>query len=120
MSKPLTHGKLSGFLQQTKKGVSKNRGKTTKMDGLFHGRLYFSMDDLGGKTPPIFGLTPRKLTIFQGILDAEIPIPNLSVPVSRCITAILLRSRNSCEPRGENLLFRGHVYSIVETMNVIM
>ena len=28
--------------------VSKNRGKTTKMDGLFHGKSYEQMDDLGG------------------------------------------------------------------------
>ncbi len=27
--------------------VSKNRGKTPKMDGLFHGKPYFLMDDLG-------------------------------------------------------------------------
>ena len=34
-------------------GVSENRG-TPEMDGLFHGKPYFSMDDLGGK-PTIFG-----------------------------------------------------------------
>ena len=34
--------------------VSKNRGKTPKMDGLFHGKPYEQMDDLGGK-PTIFG-----------------------------------------------------------------
>ena len=28
-------------------GVSKNRGKTPKMDGLFHGKPYEQMDDLG-------------------------------------------------------------------------
>ena len=39
-------------------GVSKNRGKTPKMDGLFHGNPYEQMDDLGGKTTPIFGSTP--------------------------------------------------------------
>ena len=39
-------------------GVSKNRGKTPKMDGLFHGsKPYEQMDDLGG-FPPIFGSTP--------------------------------------------------------------
>ena len=32
-------------------GVSKNRGKTPKMDGLFHGKPYEQMDDLGGKNP---------------------------------------------------------------------
>ena len=44
-------------------GVSKNRGKTSKMDGLFHGKPYEQMDDLGG-VPPIFGSTPilRELT----------------------------------------------------------
>ena len=33
-------------------------GKTSKMDGLFHGNPYEQMDDLGG-FPPIFGLTPN-------------------------------------------------------------
>ena len=28
------------------------------MDGLFHGKAYEQMDDLGGFTTPIFGLTP--------------------------------------------------------------
>ena len=35
-------------------GVSKNRGKTPKMDGENNGKAYFLMDDLGGK-PIIFG-----------------------------------------------------------------
>ncbi len=35
-------------------GVSKNRGKTPKMDGLFHGKPYEQMDDLRGKNT-IFG-----------------------------------------------------------------
>ncbi len=65
LSKPLTHGKLSGFLQQTKKGVSKNRGKPPKMDGLFHGRLYFSMDDLGGKNSD-FWVDTQKTYNFPG------------------------------------------------------
>ena len=30
-------------------GVSKNRGKTPKMDGENNGKPYFFMDDLGGK-----------------------------------------------------------------------
>jgi len=34
--------------------VSKNRGKTPKMDGENNGKAYFLMDDLGGK-PTIFG-----------------------------------------------------------------
>ena len=33
----------------------KTRGKTPKMDGLFHGKPYEQMDDLGGT--PIFGNT---------------------------------------------------------------
>jgi len=37
-------------------GVSKNRGKTPKMDGENNGKLYCLMDDLGGK-PPLFGNT---------------------------------------------------------------
>ena len=44
-------------------GVSKNRGKTPKMDGLFHfmEKPYFFMDDLGGysRPTPIFGSTPK-------------------------------------------------------------
>ena len=36
--------------------VSKNRGKTPKMDGLFHGKPDEQMDDLGGFTT-IFGNT---------------------------------------------------------------
>ena len=38
---------------QEEMGVSKNRGKTSKMDGLFHGNPYEQMDDLGVK-PPYF------------------------------------------------------------------
>ncbi len=35
--------------------VSKNRGiLPPKMDGLFHGKPYEQMDDLGGFTAPIF------------------------------------------------------------------
>ena len=41
--------------------VSKNRGKTTKMDGENHGKPYFLMDDLGG-VPIIFGFN----TLFVG------------------------------------------------------
>ena len=36
--------------------VSKNRGKTTKMDGENNGKPYEQMDDLGG-FPTIFGNT---------------------------------------------------------------
>ena len=46
------------------------------MDGLFHGKPYFLMDDLGGFYTPIFGSTPiwyhlgdgrwvRELDLFQ-------------------------------------------------------
>ena len=39
-------------------GVSKNSGKTPKMDGENHGKPELKMDDLGGKNPTIFGSTP--------------------------------------------------------------
>ena len=32
----------------------KNRGKPPKMDGENKGKLYFLMDDLGGKNHPLF------------------------------------------------------------------
>ena len=35
-------------------GVSKNRGKTPKMDGVFHGKPYEQMDDVGVFQPPLF------------------------------------------------------------------
>ena len=38
-------------------GVSKNRGKTPKMDGVYNGKPYEQMDDLGGFYTPIFGNT---------------------------------------------------------------
>ncbi len=38
-------------------GVSKNRGKTPKMDKVYNGRPYEQMDDLGGFSTPIFGNT---------------------------------------------------------------
>ena len=40
--------------------VSKNRGKTPKMDGENNGKPYEQMDDLGGF--PIFLLTPKWVT----------------------------------------------------------
>ena len=47
--------------------VSKNRGNP-KMDGLFHGKPYEQMDDLGGKPHNYFGFNPRigkkKHTVF--------------------------------------------------------
>ena len=40
-------------------GVSKNRGKNSKMDGENNGsKPYEQMDDFGGFTTPIFGSTP--------------------------------------------------------------
>ena len=43
--------------QKKQDGVEpKIGGKTPKMDGLFHGKPYEQMDDLGG-FPPIFGNT---------------------------------------------------------------
>ena len=41
----------------THMGVSIN-SRYPKMDGENHGKPYEQMDDLGGKTTPIFGLTP--------------------------------------------------------------
>ena len=43
-----------GMGPRTKWGVSKNRGKTPKMDGEHNGNPNLKMDDLGGK-PTIFG-----------------------------------------------------------------
>ena len=44
-------------------GVSKNRGKTPKMDGENNGKPYEQMDDLGGK-PTIFGNPHLKTLIL--------------------------------------------------------
>ena len=41
-------------------GVSKNRGKTPKMDGENNGKPYEQMDGLGETFPPIFGNTPHR------------------------------------------------------------
>ena len=46
---------------ETYADVSKNRGNTPKMDGLFHGNL-IKMDDLEG-FPPLFSERPHTLTI---------------------------------------------------------
>ena len=45
-------------------GVSKNRGKPPKMDGLFHGKPYEQMDDLRG-FPTIFGSTPIEAQLLE-------------------------------------------------------
>ncbi len=51
-------------------GVSKNRGKTTKMDGENHGKPYEQMDDLGGFHPYFWFNShvryPKKLPFFKG------------------------------------------------------
>ena len=44
--------------------VSKDRGKTPKMDGENNGKSYFLMDDLGGKTP-IFGNIHMYISNFK-------------------------------------------------------
>ena len=45
-------------------GVSKNRGKTPKMDGVYNGKLYEQMDDLGGPPAhPYFRKHPYQLVI---------------------------------------------------------
>ncbi len=47
-------------------GVSKNRGKTPKMDGENKGKPYEQMDDLGGK-PIIFGNTHIYIYIYVSL-----------------------------------------------------
>ena len=44
----------------------KNRGKTPKTDGLFHGKPYEQMDDLAGSFPHIFGSTPKNPSNLAG------------------------------------------------------
>ena len=52
-------------------GVSKNRGKTTKMDGENNRKPYFLMDDLGGFNP-LFSETPISLPGGNGkIIDSN-------------------------------------------------
>ena len=76
-------------------GVSKNSGKTLKMDGLFHGKPYEQMDDLGDFTTPIFGnthilsgkFTQKKIWTILGASyhrSFEIPIKKQSVNVHTC------------------------------------
>ena len=48
--------------------VSKNRGKTTKMDGLWW-KTILKMDDLGG--PPLF-LETSKYQVYRGLYN---PVP---------------------------------------------
>ena len=63
-------------------GVSKNRGKTPKMDGENNGKPYEQMDDLGGCTH-IFGSTPilwmlHQMDWFQKPPDRSVPLLVLS------------------------------------------
>ncbi len=51
---------------------SKNRGKTPKMVGLFHGKPYEQMDDLGVKTIPIFGWKHPNMGIISYLNPWEI------------------------------------------------
>ena len=50
--------------------VSKDRGKTPKMDGENNGKSYFLMDDLGGK-PPIFGNIHMYISNFKEMTSAR-------------------------------------------------
>ena len=77
-------------------GVSKNRGKTPKMDGLFHGKPYFQMDDLGGG--PIFLETPaykylKKFTFsyfsFQLRKGPAFPPPVPDVVARGCVPELV-------------------------------
>ena len=57
-------------------GISKNSGKTTKMDRLYDGNPYEQIHDLGGKTTHVFGNThmyifqQRNPWTLQGLLSA--------------------------------------------------
>ena len=46
-------------------GVSKNRGRTTKMDGENNGTPYEQMDDLGGFNHPYFWFNTHVLSKIQ-------------------------------------------------------
>ncbi len=46
-------------------GVSKNRGKTSKMDGWNNGKPYVLVDDLGGKKPYFWFNTHIDVTHFE-------------------------------------------------------
>ena len=45
-------------------GVSKNNGTPKSLAGLFQGKPYEQMDDLGGNFPPIFGSTPQPSSLL--------------------------------------------------------
>ena len=45
-------------------GVSKNRGKTPKLNGEYNGKPYEQMDDLGGKTTTIVGNTHIYIYVY--------------------------------------------------------
>ncbi len=51
-----------------------------KMDGLFHGKPYEKMDDLGGNTP-IFGLTPIYFVLLYHLMSLHFLWPLLPLPV---------------------------------------
>ena len=55
------------FFSANKWGVSKNRGKTPKMDGENHGKPYFLMEDLG-ENPPIFRKHPNNTLFGVGVV----------------------------------------------------
>ena len=89
----------------------KNRGKTPKMDGLFHGKPYEQMDDLGVKTH-IFGGPPiqcRKASTF----DQVDPQPNLGCDLcsrNQCIDlrwyhagGNLVQSQSHDRPKSRNI-----------------
>ena len=54
-------------------GVSKNRGKTPKMDGEHNGKPYEQMDDLGGNTT-IFGNSSMFQKQYQDPKTFTVPI----------------------------------------------
>ena len=58
-------------------GGSKKKGKTTKMDGLFHGKPYEQMDDLGG-VPSIFGRPPISQSLSP---TSSLPHLALNLPI---------------------------------------
>ena len=67
--------------------VSKNRGKTPKMDGLFHGKPYEQMDDFGEKKP-YFWTHPHHVYQLKVLSDFRrlAEVPNARVKEGRFIT----------------------------------
>ena len=59
-------------------GVSKNRGFSPKMDGLFHGKPYEQMDDL--RVFPDFWKHPYRYTMTEGdYWQAEMPLGKVGI-----------------------------------------